>query len=88
MSDDKIIQSPTLGFQKEFLSVRADLDKMAQIITMQSQTIQIMNFAIEYLLEKLEVDKEEFQKYIDNKMKEYIETVKEELKKSNIVIPR
>jgi hypothetical protein len=88
MSDDKIIQSPTSGFQKEFLSIRADLDKMAQIITMQSQTIQIMNFAIEYLLEKLEVDKEEFQKYIDNKMKEYIETVKEELKKSNIVIPR
>jgi hypothetical protein len=88
MSDDKIIQSPTSEFQKEFLSIRADLDKMAQIITMQSQTIQIMNFAIEYLLEKLEVDKEEFQKYIDNKMKEYIETVKEELKKSNIVIPR
>lgn len=88
MADNKIIEAPTAGFNKEIMSLRADIDKMAQIITMQNQTIQIMNFAIEYIIEKLEIDKEEFQQYMDKKMKEYIETVKEELKKANIIIPK
>lgn len=75
------------GEDEKLLMIQSDIEKLAQVITMQNQTIQAMQFALDYVLKKLEVDENEFKEYMDKKMQEYMDFLKEQVMKQNIVIP-
>ncbi len=72
---------------EKILMIQSDIERLAQVITMQNQTIQAMQFALDYILKKIEVDEDDFKKYMEQKMQEYVEFLKEQMAKQNIVIP-
>jgi len=63
------------------------IEQLSKAIININQTVQTIAFVIDYLVEKYNVDVDDLQNYLDKRMKEYIEKLKEQAKAANIVIP-
>ena len=64
------------------------IEQLSRAIVNINQTVQTLAFVIDYIIEKYDIDVDDLQKYLDNRIKEYMEKVKESMKASNIVVPK
>ena len=64
------------------------IEQLSRAIVNINQTVQTLAFVIDYIIEKYDIDVDDLQKYLDNRIKEYVEKVKESMKASNIVVPK
>ena len=64
------------------------IEQLSRAIVNINQTVQTLAFVIDYIIEKYDIDVDDLQKYLDNRIKEYMEKVKETMKASNIVAPK
>ena len=64
------------------------IEQLSRAIVNINQTVQTLAFVIDYIIEKYDIDVDDLQKYLDNRIKEYMEKVKESMKASNIVAPK
>jgi len=63
------------------------IEQLSKAIININQTVQTLAFVIDYLIEKYEVDVDDLQRYLDKRIKEYVEKIRESAKAMNIVIP-
>ena len=63
------------------------IEQLSRAIVNINQTVQTLAFVIDYLIEKYEVDVDDLQRYLDKRIKEYVEKIRESAKAMNIVIP-
>ncbi len=64
------------------------IEQLSRAIVNINQTVQTLAFVIDYIIEKYDIDVDDLQKYLDNRIKEYMEKVKESMKALNIVVPK
>ena len=64
------------------------IEQLSRAIVNINQTVQTLAFVIDYIIEKYDIDVDDLQKYLDNRIKEYMEKVKESMKASNIAVPK